>query len=244
MMEVVPVPDNEQQSGPPALRPPSEPAAPEPAAPPPLDPEQVRQFQQFQQFQELMRQQGGAVQLPPARKPLWLRILRGKLIRKLALLAIVVLGLYFAYDYYFGNDDDNLPASETGGQTITDRTMLQTRPHETVKMVYHRVADGDLPVACGQFTDEAGRQFAAAFNAPSCGDAVARLHAQVTGRKNDYAEPVFPADVRNVSLNTTVIEISSCRLQVTGGPRLGWFKVEKTPHKGQWIITAHRTETC
>jgi hypothetical protein len=244
MMEVVPVPDNEQPPGPPALRPPSEPAVPGPAAPPSLDPEQVRQFQQFQQFQELMRQQGGTPLLPPARKPLWQRILRGKLIRKLAALAVVVLGLYFAYDYYFGDDSEDLPASETGGQTFTDRTMLQTRPHESVRMVYHRIADGDIPVACGQFTDEAARQFAADFDAPSCGDAVTKLHAQVIGRKNDYAEPVFPADVRNVSLDETVVEISSCRAQVTGGPRLGWFKVEKTPHKGQWIITAHRPETC
>ena len=41
-------------------------------------------------------------------------------------------------------------------------------------------------------------------------------------------------------------------MKVTGGPLLGWFKVEKAvnvipevgPNDTQWIITEHRNETC
>ena len=240
------VSEDEWHTGPPpAVRAPNEPlpAQRSPApAPAPIDPEAVRQFQQFQQFQELMRQQGDTPLLPPSRKPLWRRAIGSKSVRRLVLLLIVVLGLYWAYQHYFGTNDD-LPASETGGHTFKDRTLLQTRPNQSVRMVYQRVAENVPDVACGQFTDEASRQFAADVNAPDCPAAVAALHTQVTGRKNDYAEPTFPSEVRNPPRDASVVEISSCRLEVTGGPRLGWFKVEKV-ERDQWIITQHRQETC
>jgi len=243
MMEAV-ADEQWHNAPPPAVRAPDEPVpAPRAPAPEPLDPEAVRQFQQFQQFQELMRQQGDTALLPPPPpKPLWRKALASKALRRLAVLLIVVLGLYFAYQHYFGTPDD-LPASETGGHTFTDRTMLQTRPNQSVRMVYQRVAENVPDVACGQFTDEAARQFAADAGAADCPAAVAALHAQVTGRKNDYAEPTFPEEWRNPPSNATVLEISSCKLEVTGGPRLGWFRVEKTV-RDQWIITQHRQETC
>lgn len=241
------VAENEQQAGPPALRAPSEPL-PAPRAAPvsePIDPEQVRQYQQFQQFQELMRQQGPPVGLlPPPRKPLWKKILGSWLVRRLVLLLIIVLGLYFAYQHYFGSNDENLPASKTGGHTFTDRELLLKAPDQTVRMLYQRVGEGETEVSCGQFTKEAADQFARNFNATSCQDAVTALSKQLTGRKNDYAEPGFPQEMRNLPSSVSVLEISSCRLQVVGGPRLGWFRVEKTPYDGQWIITEHQTETC
>jgi hypothetical protein len=245
------VSEKEWHTGPPALRPPGDPVpyapseplpAPRAPLPAPIDPEAVRQFQQFQQFQELMRQQGDVPLLAPPRKPLWRKALGSKTVRKLVLLLIVVIGLYVAYQHYFGSSDD-LPASETGGHTFTDRTMLQTRPNQSVRMVYQRVAENVPDVACGQFTNEAARQFAADFNEADCPAAVAALHAQVTGRKNDYAEPTFPSDLRDPPGNASVLEISSCRLDVVGGPKLGWFKVERTV-RDQWIITQHRQETC
>lgn len=244
MMEVV---SDEQRHNapPPAVRAPDEPM-PAPRAPVPesIDPEAVRQFQQFQQFQELMRQQGDHPLLaPPPPKPLWRKALASKSLRRLVVLLIVVLGLYWAYQHYFGNKDEDLPASQTGGHTFKDRTLLQTEPHSSVRMVYQRVAENVPDVACGQFTDEAARQFATDVGAADCPSAVAMLHSEVTGPKNDYAEPFFPSEYRNVSATTSALEISSCKLEVSGGPKLGWFRVEKV-ERGQWIITRHRPESC
>lgn len=246
MMEVV-ADEQWQNAPPPAVRAPNEPVpAPRTSAPAPapMDPEAVRQFQQFQQFQELMRQQGDTLLVPPpVRKPLWRKALASKALRRLVLLLIVILGLYFAYQHYFGSADEDLPASETGGHTFKDRTMLQTQPNQSVRMVYQRVAENVPDVACGQFTDEAARQFAADTGAADCPQAIALLNGQVTGRKNDYAEPTFPSEYRNLPSTTNDLEISSCKLSVTGGPKLGWFRLQKV-ERDQWIITQHRQETC
>jgi hypothetical protein len=232
------VPDNEQQPGPPALRPPSEPA--------PIDPEQVRQFQQFQQFQELMRQQGGGNPLlPPAKKdPLWLRILKGKLIRKLALLAAILLGLYFAYDYYFGNDNDQLPASMTGGGTNKTNVLHETTPKRTVRQVYSHVAQNDPPYVCGQFEGGAEARFAANVGAATCEEAVGKLHAQIDkaqpGWRNAYAEPFLVSELGEVPAGDTTV-VSSCALTVR--PRLGEFTLRKIEND-QWVIVGHRPESC
>lgn len=256
MMEVVP--DNEQPAGPPALRPPSEPAEVEhapsrpgqPSQPATVDPEQVRQFQQFQQFQELMRQPGGQLVLPPPAKPLWVRVLRGRLFRKLVLWLIVVLGLYFVYDYYFGNDNDSLPASVTGGGKTETNLLLDTNPYETVRKVYQRVADNTPEQACGRFTTEAAKQFAANNgvadnNDEACAKAVAKLHARVDkvpGSKDAYAEVDFHGKIGQIPDEPT-IKISSCPLGVKAGPKLGLFTVNRIA-KDQWIITAHQNEDC
>jgi hypothetical protein len=207
----------------------------------------VRQFQQFQQFQELMRQQGGALVplLPPARKPLWRRILGSRLVRRLVLLLIVVLGLYFAYDYYFGSDNDNRPASETGGGLYHTNHILKDDPYDAVRQVYQRVADNTPAFACGVFTDEAAQQFAEHFNAADCPAAVAKLNAEVDtapGSKNAYAEPDFQGKLGQKP-NESPITISSCELGVSAGPRLGVFTVSRV-EKEQWIITGHQRESC
>ena len=219
---------------------------PAPRAPVPdqIDPESVRQFQQFQQFQELMRTQGDvALVAPPAKKPLWRKALASKGLRKLVVLLIVILALYWGYQYYFGSNDEDLPASQTGGHTFTDRTMLQTAPDQTVRMIYQRVGENRPDVVCNQFTEEAARQFAADSGAADCPSAVAALSAQVTGSKNHYAEPTFPSEYRHVSATASVLEISSCRVEVDGGPKLGWFRLQKVERE-QWIVTQHRQETC
>jgi hypothetical protein len=258
MMEAVS--EEDRHSAPPAVRPPSEPVPP-PRAPTPesIDPEQVRQFQQFQQFQELMRQQGDLPLLPPApKKPPWKRILGSRLVRKLTLFLIVVLALYFAYQYYFGNDNENLPASETGGHRFENRPLLQKGPDLAVREVYHRVADGALregkdAFACAQFSDEAGQRFADHFGATNCTEAVKALTARIGDSwRNAYGSPRFPDEVRNVPTASTRVEISSCQLEfaIDGLPddlRLGRFTVTKAtsnPDDDQWIISGWRSESC
>jgi hypothetical protein len=244
MMEAVSE-EQRHNAPPPMVRAPDEPM-PAPRAPVPdqIDPEAVRQFQQFQQFQELMRQQGDVPLLPPApRKPWWRKALASKSLRRLVILLVVILGLYWAYQHYFGSADEDLPASQTGGHTFKDRTLLQTQPHSSVRMVYQRVAENVPDVACGQFTDEAARQFAADVGADDCPSAVAMMAAQVTGPKNQYAEPFFPAEYRNLPSTASTLEISSCKLEVSGGPKLGWFRLQKV-ERDQWIITQHRQESC
>jgi hypothetical protein len=250
MMETVS--EEDRHSAPPAVRPPSEPVPPPRApTPEPIDPEQVRQFQQFQQFQELMRQQGDLPLLPPAaKKPPWKRILGSRLVRKLTTVLIVVLALYFAYQHFFGSNDENLPASQTGGHTFTDRRLLQTSPDQSVRLVYQRIADGNPEVGCGQFTDEAKALFVKHFNAGSCDEAVKALHERIgVSWRNAYAEPRFPDDVRNLPNSATEVVISSCRLEfridnLPDDLRLGTFTVTKTPYQGQWIISDWRSESC
>jgi hypothetical protein len=241
MME--PVSDHEQQqAGPPAVRPPSEPAP----APPSIDPEAVRQFQQFQQFQELIRHQPPGAPVPyfpppPPPKPLWQKFLGSKLVRRLILLAIIVVLASYAYDRFFGSKDDDLPASVTGGGKTDTNLVLDTNPYETVRKVYHHIAQNVPEQACGRFTEEGARAFAAANGADDCAHAVAGLHAKVTNR-NGYAEPDFHGKMGGVPVEDT-IAISSCDLTVTSGPRLGAFTVHRIA-KDQWIITDYRNVTC
>jgi hypothetical protein len=241
------VPENEwQNSPPPALREqggqlPAPRTPPQPAAPAEIDPEQVRQFQQFQQFQELMRQQGGMPLVPSPPKPLWKKALTSKAVRKFALFAIFALLLYIAYDYYFGSNNEDLPASMTGGGKTDTNLVLDTNPYETVRKVYHHIAQNVPQQACGRFTTDAARQFANDFNAADCAAAVSALHKEVTGR-NGYAEVDFRGKMGQTP-DAGVVEISSCELGVSNGPRLGVFTVNRI-QKDQWIITAHRTETC
>ncbi|HET9141084.1 hypothetical protein [Actinophytocola sp.] len=233
--------ENEHQPGPP-------PALPPPGGPPPVDPEQVRQFQQFQQFQELMRQHGG-IPPAPAPRPLWKRVLTSRTVRRLALLAIVLFGLYFAYDYYFGDDSENLPASVTGGGTNKTNVLHETTPKRTVRQVYSHIAQNDrapneYEFVCGQFENGAERQFAEDFGAPDCKAAVAKLHAQidksVPGWRNAYAEPFPGAELGEVPVGTVAV-VSSC--QVKFGPQLGEFTLRRIEND-QWVITGHRPETC
>jgi hypothetical protein len=236
MMEAVP--EDEQYSGPPAVRPPSEPA--------PVDPEQVRQFQQFQQFQELMRQQGDAPLLPPAGKPpVWKRVLGSKAVRRLALLLIVVLGLYFAYDYYLGPEESK-PASETGGGTNKTNVLHEKTPKRTVRQVYSHVAQNDAKdekqyeFVCGQFQDGAELQFAHNFETTTCKDAVAKLFAEIDkskpGWRNDYAEPFPGAELAEVPTGDTA-RVDTCGLNLE--PRLGVFTLRRIEND-QWVIIGHQ----
>ena len=259
MMESVA--ENEQQSGPPAIRAPNEPLpAPRAPEPQPIDPEAVRQFQQFQQFQELMRQQGGTALLPPpTRKSLVRKVFRNPFVRwpliiVIAVVILVLLGLvvgYLVLQHFFGHSEEQGPASVVGGRSYTNRTILAGSPHEAVRKVYQRVADDSPDFVCGQFNPTAAQQFAADFQAGSCEEAVHQINARIDknqkGYKNTWADyqglplTLNGMDLKNPPAGVTSVEISSCG--VTVSPKLGWFKVQKV-ERDQWLIVEHRKETC
>jgi len=259
---MVDVADNQQsgpgdpESRPPAVRPQAPPPAAAGATPPaqPLSAEEAerwRQFQEFQRFQEFRdSSQFGEAPEPdrPRRRgrPVWKKLLLSKWLRRLAFLLVVVLAANWAYEKYFGNPDENLPASVTGGFK-TERTVLfATDPKEAIRAFYDNVAQETLPDACTRFETEAvERSFANHFNAPDCATAVRRLHAEVTG-KNDYAEVYFPTDVSLAPGPDKTVVVSSCDLEVSAGPRLGRFtvKVIEGSRGDQWTISRHERETC
>lgn len=248
---------------PPAVRVPSEPMpAPRTPVPEQIDPEAVRQFQQFQQFQQLMHQQADLPALPPAaKKPLWQRILQRKLVRRLILLAIILVTAPLWWNLLlsaivsiatlaFSSDDPPKPASETGGGTYHTSHILKDSPHEAVRQLYQRLADDDPTFACGVFTDPAAQEFARDADAVDCPAAVHKLSARIDKSrpyKNIWADDqglpltVDGVDLKNPPDSVTSVEISSCG--VTVSPKLGWFRLEKV-ERGQWIITQHRQETC
>ena len=64
--------------------------------------------------------------------------------------------------------------------------------------------------------------------------------------KNEYANPWIPASA--ITPNTDPVSVSSCALEVTGGPRLGLFTLRTIPNSveqggdPQWIVSAHALE--
>lgn len=263
--------DNEHQPPAPRDEPPgSVPPAQPPAlrAPTEVTPEQVRQFQEFQQFQELMRQQAeqglppgtpppqgflqpwGPAQPPPKRPSAprrFLKAVAGKIITGVVVLLIVVAAGYFAIDYFFGENRDQLPASQTGGGKTKDNLVLETDPYEAVRKIYHHIANGEDGVpeqVCLRFQDR-GEKFAADLGYGDCTQAVRGLAAKVTD-SNAYAESMPSYTTKTVPGNE--IRISSCednvRGGIQGGPPLGAFTVKKIEGSkgGQWIITDHENE--
>lgn len=243
----------------------------DPAAPPPavrepteITPDQVRQFQEFQRFQDLMREQAekgfppgdpppGLLQPwgpPPPKQSLPKRLLKSavsKIVTGLVVLLVLVLAGYLAIDYFFGENHDQLPASQTGGGKTTDNLILDTNPYETVRKIYHHVANGEDGVpeqVCLRFQDR-GAKFAKDMGYPDCTAAVRGLAGEVTD-SNAYAESMPSYTTTKVPGDE--IRISSCedniRGGIQGGPPLGVFTVAKIEgSKGdQWIITGHETE--
>ncbi|MFC4853813.1 hypothetical protein [Actinophytocola glycyrrhizae] len=243
-----------------------DPAAPPPAVREPTDitPDQVRQFQEFQRFQELMREQAekglppgspppGLLQPwgpPPPRESLPKRLLKSavsKIVTGLVVLAILVLGGYLAIDYFFGENHDQLPASQTGGGKTRDNLILDTNPYETVRKIYHHIANGENGVpeqVCLRFQDR-GEEFAEDMGYADCTAAVRGLAGEVTD-SNAYAESM--PSYTTTEVPGEQIRISSCedniRGGIQGGPALGVFTVSKIAGSkgGQWIITGHQTE--
>lgn len=250
---------HDQGAPPPAVRAPTE-----------VTPDQVRQFQEFQQFQELMRQQAdqgfkspttppppGFLQPwgPPPKKPSapvrFLKALGGKIVTAVLVAALLVLGGYFAIDYFFGKDNEDQSADKTGGQGPQGNIVFPRNPYEAVRQIYDFTAqnrDGvkDTNLVCLKFTEDARAQFAENLGYADCDEAVRALSEEVTD-PNAYAESM-PSASQDEITGTTIL-ISSCDDSyegIQGGPSLGVFTLTQIEGSvgGQWIISGHRTETC
>jgi hypothetical protein len=245
-------------TGPPALRPPSD-----------VTPEQVREFQEFQRFQELMRQQaaqgmppgspppGSLVPWgqPPPKQSLPKRLAKAaisKVITGLVVLAVLVLAGYLAIDYFFGEDLDQPTASQTGGGKATTNLIFETSPRNAVLKVYDDIAQGDAKSACSRFTDDARAQFTENMSeyGRTCGQIVTTIHNSVAAdsMKSEYANPWIPGSAVPPATGDSV-SVSSCAIEVTGGPRLGLLTLSKIPNSegaaggdAQWIVSAHHME--
>ncbi len=246
-----------------------DPAAPPPAVREPTDitPDQVRQFQEFQRFQELMREQAdkgfppadvppGFLQPwgpPPPKPSLAKRLLKSavsKIVTGLVVLALLTLGVWFAIDYFLGEDHDQLPASKTGGGKAKTNLIFETEPKLAVWKVYEDIAQGDTKSACSRFTDDARAEFTRNMSeyGGSCTEIVTTIHQAVDAQsmKAEYGEPWIPASA--VKVDGKSATVSSCAIEVVGGPRLGLLTLSEIPDSegpggaAQWIVSGHQTE--
>jgi hypothetical protein len=252
------------------LTPEPPPGGPPPALRPPagITPDQVRQFQEFQQFQALMREQAqkgfkpgtppppGFLQPwgpPPPKQSLPKRLLKatlGKVVTGLVVLAVLVLAGYFAIDYFFGENHDQLPASQTGGGKAETNLIFETSPRAAVQKVYDDIAQGDAKSACSRFTDDARAEFTRnmAQYGDTCPRIVTTIHEAVAAdrMKSEYANPWIPGSA--VPVGGATVSVSSCAIDVTGGPRLGLLTLSEIPNSdgpggaAQWIVSGHLAE--
>ena len=214
-------------------------SAPPPA---PADPEQLKQFEQYQQFQQFLKfqeaqGQGGAlVPTPPPgapKTPLWKKILFSKGFRKLVLVAIVIIGLIWAYNHYFGPPPDNgLVTGGAGPGQKVDPGKEPGNPNEILNTLYQNVGLGYGNESCYLFNEQGKAAFAASYQAPTCEAAVAKLQGKAA---------TLSAIPRISFTGKTQIAVSSCDLAVRPGTEsLGRFALVRF---GQgWIISGHEPE--
>jgi hypothetical protein len=227
-----------------------------------------QEFQRFQDYQRFVEaQQGGAVvpappgapvrypppggyqgwpggpaPLPPgkpSRPPIWLIILRTKLVRRLITLGLVFLALYIAYQHFFGTDTSNPDALHPGA--IQGSHRLAPDPQDAAAAVYHVIAETPPDTACLEFSNAGAIQFAHDLGTTTCKQAVNKIHGQLDGTAlNAYSEVGVPESAQK-NLSATTAEISSCGMELSAGPRLGVFIVTEDQFN-EWQITGHRTE--
>ncbi|WP_425387945.1 hypothetical protein [Amycolatopsis nigrescens] len=179
--------------------------------------------------------------VPKARAPRWLKRFGGKMLSALLLLVVLSLAGRFAYNYFFPEDDENLPASMTGGGTYHTNQILSTEPYEAVRKVYDAIAQNksgkkDMTgFACGRFREDIQQRFALDVQAIDCRDAVRKLTDQVVNPPA-YAESMPSSRVEPPPGNT--LRIDSCDFKIEGGPALGAFTVSRVENN-QWLITGH-----
>ncbi|TCO65308.1 hypothetical protein [Actinocrispum wychmicini] len=218
--------------------------APPPAGP--VDPEQHAQFQQFQQFQQFLKfqeSQGGAapLQLPPAKKPLWKKILQSWPVRKLAFYLVVIAVIAWLITRYFGGssqDDGKGTHGLAGPGDLKDPGRPPGSPSAALNTLYLYAATGTradyATNACKLLFSPEGKQaFVADFGGGDCESVIRGLDGKV-------------GPLRQIPLIDTIgkseIEISSCRqLQLREGTTgLGRFTLKKV--SDGWVITGHQSE--
>jgi hypothetical protein len=215
-----------------------------PNHPVPYDPEQQRQFEQFQQYQQFLKFQESQGQLPPGAvppppqapkgRPWWKKVLRSKLFQKLVFLVLVLIGLTWAYNYYFGPaPDDNTVQGGAGPGTQDEPGRRVENPAVGMMTLYEFVAAGDKN-ACTLFEKSAAQAFAVDLGAQDCVSAVAALKGTVDG---NLERP----DVKWRGLQT--VTVSSCTdIRAKPGTKLLGSFVFTNKGNG-WTITDHARES-
>jgi len=153
--------------------------------------------------------------------------------RKLVLAGAAVVLLGVGWWWW---SDDSTPGAGDGGAAVAP--VLPQSPKDSVRAVYSYIAANRPDQACVLFTPQAAQAFAAAHGGSDCAQAARRLAEQVQDR-TAYANPVFPEG--SAVVIGTDAEVRSCSMQVTGGPRLGMFLLQRQPNGG-WVISGHEAE--
>ncbi|MEB3368698.1 hypothetical protein [Saccharopolyspora mangrovi] len=215
-------------------------------APKAADDAEYQEFLEFKRFKEWQASQGGGTATPAPENPWWkkaLGALRHKWVRRILYALIALLLLNLAYDHYFGDSGGSSGGSGTGGSAPIDAVpMTAQNPQQAIRSVYNYLRADPPEQACALFDAEGKRGFASAHGAPDCAAAARSVHDQITD-PNAYANPKFAHDA--IVEAGPEAQVQGCRLQVGGGPRLGTFKLTRTP-QGGWTISAYAltSSTC
>ncbi|WP_093414238.1 hypothetical protein [Saccharopolyspora flava] len=219
--------------------------APEPSpgarAPKASEDAEYQEFLEFKRFKEWQASQGGgAASAPQPEKPWWkkaLGALRYKWVRRILYVLIALLLLNLAYDHYFGGSDSSGGGSGTGGSAPVDAVpMTAQNPQQAIRSVHNYLRAVPPEQACALFDAQGKDGFGKAYGTPGdCAAAARSVHDQITD-PNAYANPKFGHDA--IVEAGSEAQVLGCRMQVTGGPQLGTFRLTKTP-QGGWTISAY-----
>ncbi|WP_092603728.1 hypothetical protein [Actinopolyspora xinjiangensis] len=209
---------------------------------------EYQQFLEFQRFREMRRQYGDTPPVPdgaPTTKRPWyrraLRPLRFKPVRRLLYLLVLLLVLTYLYDSTFGGGGGSGSNGSSPGGTESRSAMLPHSPTAAVRTVYDELANRPESV-CLLFDSGARRSFAAVHGAESCGAAALRLNERITD-ETTYKNPDFARDAAQRDEEHSLARISSCELEVSGGPRLGVFRLRQHS-SGGWEINGYAAADC
>ncbi|SFT59296.1 hypothetical protein SAMN04487904_104105 [Actinopolyspora lacussalsi subsp. righensis] len=213
---------------------------------------EYQQFLEFQRFREMRRQYGDTPPVPDptatggGKRPWYrraLRLLRFKFVRRLLYLLVLLLVLMYLYNSMFGGGGQASNGSSPGGEESRS-AMLQRSPTAAVRTVYDELANRPDTV-CLLFDGDARRAFADVHDAANCRAAARRLNERVTERL-DYKNPEIDRNaVREFESETggSWARLSSCDLGVSGGPRLGVFRLRQES-SGGWRIDGYQAANC
>ncbi|WP_406688606.1 hypothetical protein REH65_19555 [Saccharopolyspora sp. ID03-671] len=214
---------------------------PRPQAPKTAEDAEYQEFLEFKRFKEWQAAQGGgAAGAPQPEKPWWkkaLGTLRYKWVRRILYVLIALLLLNLAYDHYFGDGGGSSSGGGTGGSAPVDAVpMTAQNPQQAIRSVHNYLRAEPPEQACALFDAQGKAGFGSAHGAPGdCTAAARAVHAQITD-PNAYANPGFGHDA--IVEAGSEAQVLGCRMQVTGGPQLGTFKLTRTP-QGGWTISAY-----
>ncbi|MGJ7905610.1 hypothetical protein ACOQFL_03915 [Actinopolyspora sp. H202] len=214
---------------------------------------EYQQFLEFQRFREMRRQYGDT---PPGSEPVatgggkrpWyrraLRLLRFKFVRRLLYLLVLLLVLMYLYNSMFGGGSGQGSNGAAPGGEESRSAMLQRSPTAAVRAVYDELANRPDTV-CLLFDEDARSSFADVHDAANCEAVAQRLNERVSERI-EYKNPDIDRNaVREFESESggSWARISSCDLGVSGGPRLGVFRLRQES-SGGWRIDGYQAANC